>query len=90
MPLEPNKYFEGLFKNPDAIDAKQKMYLAKLVKSVLKQAGEMSIVPQLFVANPLDRKAGLEGKFYDWGQLIARLKPDGLPTGDQQAKQNTL
>lgn len=86
MPLEPNKYFEGLFVNPDAIDAKQKMYLAKLVKSVLKQAGEMSIVPLLFVANPLDRKAGLEGKFYDWGQLIARLKPDGIPTGDQKVK----
>jgi len=86
MPLEPNKYAEGLFVNPDAIDARQKMYLAKMVNSVLKQSGEMSIAPQLFVANPLDRKAGLEGKFYDWGQLIARLKPDGLPTGDQKVK----
>lgn len=81
MPLEPNKYHEGMFKNPDAIDARQKMYLAKLVGSILKQAGELSIAPQLFVPNPLDRKSGTEGKFYDWGQLVARLKPDGIPTG---------
>lgn len=86
MPLEPNKYAQGLFVNPDAIDAKQKMYLAKMVSSVLKQSGELSIAPQLFVSNPLDRKAGLEGKFYDWGQLIARLKPDGLPTGGSKVK----
>jgi len=86
--LEQNQYFEGLFVNPDAISAKQKMYLAKLVKTVLKQSFEMSLVPQLFVANPLDRKAGLEGKFYDWGQLIARLKPDGLPTGESKVKAN--
>ena len=84
MALESNKYAEGLFVNPDAIDARQKQYLAKLVGSVLKQAGELSIAPQLFVPNPLDRKAGLEGKFYDWGQLVARLKPDGLPTGDSK------
>ncbi|MHA1136521.1 MAG: hypothetical protein ACTSSE_08545 [Candidatus Thorarchaeota archaeon] len=86
MPLEPEKYYEGLFVNPDAISAKQKMYLAKMVKSVLKESGEMSLAPQLFVANPLDRKAGLKGKFYDWGQLIARLKPDGISTGDQKIK----
>lgn len=86
MPLAQNTYNEGLFVNPDAIDAKQKIYLAKMVSSVLKQSGEISIAPQLFVSNPLDRKAGLEGKFYDWGQLIARLKPDGLPTGDQKVK----
>ena len=81
MPLEPNQYYEGLFVNPNAISAKEKMYLAKLVKTVLKEAGEESIAPQLFVPNPLDRKMGTEGKFYDWGQLVARLKPDGVPTG---------
>jgi len=81
MPLEPNRYYEGLFVNPDAIDARQKEYLAKLTRSVLKEAGEMSIAPQLFVPNPLDAKMGTEGKFYDWGQLVARLKPDGIPTG---------
>lgn len=81
MPLEPNMYHEGLFKNPDAIDARQKQYLAKLVGSILKQAGEMSIAPNLFVPNPLDRKSGTEGGFYDWGQLIARKKPDGVATG---------
>lgn len=81
MPLEPNRYYEGLFVNPDAIDARQKEYLAKMTRTVLKQAGEMSIAPKLFVANPLDAAMGTEGKFYDWGQLVARLKPDGLPTG---------
>lgn len=86
MVLHPNQYQEGLFVNPDAIDARQKEYLAKLVRSVLKEAGEMSIAPQLFVPNPLDAKMGTEGKFYDWGQLVARLKPDGVPTGLQKIK----
>lgn len=81
MPLEPNQYQEGLFVNPEAIDLRQKKYLAKLVSSVLKGAGEKSIAPDLFVPNPLDRAMGTEGKFYDWGQLVARLKPDGVPTG---------
>ena len=81
MVLEPNQYKEGLFKNPDALDARQKKYLAKMVATVLKQAGEMSIAPNLFVPNPLTPAMGTEGKFYDWGQLVARLKPDGIPTG---------
>jgi len=86
LPLEPNQYYEGIFVNPDAIDARQKQYLAKMVRSVLKEAGEMSIAPKLFVPNPLEAKMGTEGKFYDWGQLIARLKPDGVPTGFQKLK----
>ena len=86
MPIEPNRYYEGIFVNPDAIDAKQKEYLAKMVSSVLKQAGEMSIAPLLFVPNPLDAKMGTTGKFYDWGQLVARLKPDGVPTGLNKIK----
>lgn len=90
MPLEPNQYYEGLFKNPDAIDARQKQYLAKMVGSILKQAREMSIAPNLFVANPLDRKSGTTGKFYDWGQLVARLKPDGVPTGLGKIKPTDL
>lgn len=81
MPLEPNKYYEGLFKNPDAIDARTRAWLAKLTKNVLKQAGEMSIAPNLFVPNQLTREMGTQGKFYDWGQLVARLKPDGVSTG---------
>ena len=90
MPLEPNKYHEGLFKNPDAIDARQKKFLAKLVSSVLKQAGEISIAPMLFVSNSLERKAGTTGKFYDWGQLVARLKPDGIPTGLGKIKPSSV
>jgi len=90
MPLEPNQAYEGLFKNPDAIDARQKQYLAKLVGSVLKQSFEMSITPHLFVSNALDRKAGTSGKFYDDGQLIARLKPDGIPTGLSKIKRTSI
>lgn len=86
MPIDSNKYYEGIFVNPDAMDAKTKEYLAKMVSSVLKQAGEMSIAPSLFVPNPLDAKMGTTGKFYDWGQLVARLKPDGIPTGLNKIK----
>jgi hypothetical protein len=86
MPIDSNQYYEGIFVNPDAMDAKTKEYLAKMVSSVLKQAGEMSIAPSLFVPNPLDAKMGTVGKFYDWGQLVARLKPDGVPTGLSKIK----
>ena len=82
--------YEVLFKNPDAIDARQKKFLAKLVGSVLKQAGEISIAPMLFVSNSLERKAGTTGKFYDWGQLVARLKPDGIPTGLGKIKPSSV
>lgn len=86
MPIDSNKYYEGIFVNPDAMDARTKEYLAKMVSSVLKQAGEMSIAPNLFVPNPLDAKMGTVGKFYDWGQLVARLKPDGVATGINKIK----
>lgn len=86
MPLQPNKYYDGLFINPDAIDARQKEYLAKLTRSVLQEAGEESIAPSLFVNNPLEAAMGTEGKFYDWGQLVARLKPDGQATGITKIK----
>lgn len=84
MALADNKYYEGIFVNPNAIDLRTKKYLAKLVRNVLKKAGEMSLAPQLFVNNPLDAKMGTEGKLYDWGQLVARLKPDGVPSGLQK------
>lgn len=84
MPLEGNQMQEGIFVNPDVIDARIKKWLAKLVSSVLKKAGEVSLVPELMVPNPLDAAMGTEGKFYDWGQLVARLKPDGIPTDVQK------
>jgi len=89
MVLNDNKYYEGVFVNPNAIDLRTKKYLAKLVRNVLKQAGETSIAPNLFVNNPLDAKMGLNGKFYDWGQLVARLKPDGVPSGLQNVLPST-
>lgn len=86
MPLAPNQNDKGMFLNPQAIDARTKKWLAKLVTNVLKEAEEESLVPMLLVPNPLTREMGTQGKFYDWGQLVAHLKPDAVPTGVQAPK----
>ena len=80
------KQEKGIFHNPDAIDAKLKKHLAKQLESVLKVATEKSIIPGLMVNNPLSPEMGTEGKFYDWGQLVAVKKADGAPTYIQKVK----
>lgn len=89
MPIEGNQYQEGIFVNPDALDAKEKKWLAKLLSSILVKSGEESIVPELLVPNQLTPEMGTEGKFYDWGQLVARFKPDGVPTDIQKIAPST-
>lgn len=89
MAIEGNQYEKGLFINPDAIDAREKKWLGKLLGSILKKSAEESIVPSLLVPNILTPEMGTEGKFYDWGQLVARLKPDGVPTELQKIKPST-
>lgn len=84
MAIEGNQYQEGIFINPDSIDAKEKKWLAKLLSSILVKSGEEAIVPSLLVPNQLTPEMGTEGKFYDWGQLVARFKPDGVPTDVQK------
>lgn len=86
MAIEGNQYQEGIFVNPDAIDARERKWLAKLLGSILEKSSEESIVPKLLVPNQLTPEMGTEGKFYDWGQLVARFKPDGVSTDVQKIK----
>jgi len=90
MPIEGNQYQEGIFVNPDAIDARERKWLAKLLSSILMKSAEEAIVPSLLIPNQLTPEMGTEGKFYDWGQLVARFKPDGVPTDVQKIKPNSL
>ena len=89
-PIEGNQYQEGIFVNPDAIDARERKWLAKLLGSVLELAKEEAIVPSLLVANQLTPEMGTRGKFYDWGQTVARFKPDAIPTDVQKISPSSI
>ena len=86
MPIETDQYHNGIFLNPDAMDARTKKYLAKMLRNVLAEATESAIAPSLFVNNPLPAEHGTVGKLYDWGQVVAMLKQDAVPTGVQHIK----
>lgn len=86
MPLQGKIYEEGIFVNPNAMDTRQKKSFAKLLESVLKVASDKIVVQDLFVMNNLTKEQGTEGKFYNWGQLTAMLKPDAVPTELQKVE----
>jgi len=90
MVLMGKQYEEGIFVNPNAMDVRQKKAFGKLLESVLKVASDKIVVQDLFVMNNLTKEQGTEGKFYNWGQLTAMLKPDAVPTGLQKVEVGTV
>ena len=82
--LEDLKFDRSVFKNPDAVSYKLLMQFAKMRSSVLKSASEKTLLQDITVNNPLPVDHGLEGKFYDWGELVAVKKPEGATTGVQR------
>lgn len=80
----------GVFKNPDAVDAKTLKCFAKMRSQILKKAAELSYAGDVTVPNPLPVEHGLRGKFYDWGQLVALPKPEGAATGVQKLEAGSV
>ena len=84
MVLIPKQSQNGIFVNPDAIDAKTKSILAKLLDDVLKVTDSKVTVLDLLIDNPLTPEQGTIGRLYNYGRLVASHKPDGVPTKIQK------
>jgi len=74
----------GIWLNGNALDKRTRMQFAKMVGAVLKEAGNMSILPELVIPNPLPAAHGLDGKFVAWTDLVAAKKPEGSQTEIQR------
>jgi len=88
--IEDVKMDRGVFKNPDAVDLRTLKAFAKLRSDILKVASEKSLITEVTVDNPLAVEHGLIGKIYDWGQLVALKKSEGVPTGVQHVKPGSI
>ncbi len=85
MPItEPLQYHQGMLINPDAVDIRSRKYLSKMLKDVLKTAGDKVTVTDLFRPNVLTREQGTSGKLWNLSQYTAKRKDDATPTKVQK------
>ncbi len=74
----------GVWLNSNALDKRTRMQFAKMVGQVLKLAGNISILMDLTIPNPLPAAHGLDGKFVTMTELLASKKPEGSETETQR------